>query len=148
MGGKTLVGISEDNVRSVRSFEIVPMPSQMSASMPETSAEQRVLDLVHLARQTFGDRDLEREVLALFEAQCRRLLPILAGAAAGRERGDAAHTLKGAARAVGAWRLAALADELETALAADAPEALDGLLARLDRAMRETQAAVALSRAA
>jgi HPt (histidine-containing phosphotransfer) domain-containing protein len=119
----------------------------MPAVIPETSAEQRVLDLVHLARQTFGDRDLEREVLALFEAQCRRLLPILAGAAV-RERGDAAHTLKGAARAVGAWRLAALADEFETALAAENPETLDALLARLERAMRETQAAVALSRAA
>jgi HPt (histidine-containing phosphotransfer) domain-containing protein len=137
------VGISEDNVHSVRSVENAPMP----AVMPETSAEQRVLDLVHLARQTFGDRDLEREVLALFEAQCRRLLPILAGAVA-RERGDAAHTLKGAARAVGAWRLAALADEFEMALAAENPETLGALLARLERAMRETQAAVALSRAA
>src|SRR5919107_6346009 len=112
------------------------------AAPPETSAEQRVLDLVHLARQTFGDRELEREVLALFEAQCRRLLPILAGAGRECERGDAAHTLKGAARAVGAWRLAALADELETALAAETPKGVDALLARLDGAMRETQAAV------
>jgi HPt (histidine-containing phosphotransfer) domain-containing protein len=119
-----------------------------TAPIPASLAEQRVLDLVHLARQTFGDRDLEREVLALFEAQCRRLLPILAGAGREGERSDAAHTLKGAARAVGAWRLAALADELETALATEAPESLDALLARLDRAMRDTQAAVALSRAA
>ena len=118
------------------------------ATPPETIAEQRVLDLVHLARQTFGDRDLEREVLALFEAQCRRLLPILAGAAAQGERSNAAHTLKGAARAVGAWRLAAVADEFEDALAADAPRQLEDLLARLERAMRETQAAVAVSRAA
>jgi HPt (histidine-containing phosphotransfer) domain-containing protein len=103
------VGISEDNVHSVRSVENAPMP----AVMPETSAEQRVL-----------------------------------GGAAARERGDAAHTLKGAARAVGAWRLAALADEFETALTAEQPETLGALLARLERAMRETQAAVALSRAA
>jgi len=136
-------GKAGDKVRIVRSSEVDSMPPPV----PESSAEQRVLDLVHLARQTFGDRDLEREVLALFEAQCRRLLPVLAGAGE-RERGDAAHTLKGAARAVGAWRLAAVVDEFETALGTDTPEALEARLARLDRAMRETQAAVALSRAA
>jgi HPt (histidine-containing phosphotransfer) domain-containing protein len=76
------------------------------------------------------------------------LLPVLAGAGAQGDRSDAAHTLKGAARAVGAWRLAAIADEFETALATGAPCTLDDLLARLDRAMRDTQAAVALSRAA
>src|SRR5215212_12029875 len=108
-------GKAGDKVRIVRSSEVASMPP----AVPESSAEQRVLDLVHLARQTFGDRDLEREVLALFEAQCRRLLPILAGAGREGERSDAAHTLKGAARAVGAWRLAALADELETALATE-----------------------------
>lgn len=109
-----------------------------------TSPEQRILDLVHLARQTFGDRGLERELLALFEEQCRRLLPVLAGRGAPAARSDAAHTLKGAARAVGAWRLAALADELEAALSGGTDaESLDPLLADLERAMRETRAVVA-----
>jgi HPt (histidine-containing phosphotransfer) domain-containing protein len=116
--------------------------------MPETSREARVLDLVHLARQTFGDRELERELLGLFEGQCRRLLPVLARGGPEADRVHAAHTLKGAARAVGAWRLAALADEFERALEGKAPDALDSLVGKLEGAVRETQAAVALGRAA
>ena len=108
------------------------------------SPEQRILDLVHLARQTFGDRDLERELLALFEQQCMRLLPVLTGSGPAGERGDAAHTLKGAARAVGAWRLAAVADQLEAALAGSSTApALDRLLADLERAVGDTRAAAA-----
>ena len=41
------------------------------------AADRRILDLTHLARQTFGDPALEREVLALFEQQCIRLLPLI-----------------------------------------------------------------------
>ena len=119
--------------------------------MTESCREARVLDLVHLARQTFGDRQLERELLGLFEGQCRRLLPVLTGARLGnpRDRADAAHALKGAARAVGAWQLAAVADELERALAEGAVEgAAAPLLGKLERALAETRAAVALGRAA
>ena len=116
--------------------------------MPDPSPEARVLDLVHLARQTFGDRELERELLGLFEAQCRRLLPVLARAAGFEDRAHAAHTLKGAARAVGAWRVAAVADEFERVLEGGAPDSIDAVVGKLERAMRDTQAAVALGRAA
>ncbi len=66
-----------------------------------------LLDRAHLEAQTFGDADLTREVLSLFEDQCRRLLPALAeeGRPAG-DRADLAHTLKGAALGVGAMRVA------------------------------------------
>ena len=108
------------------------------------TGQQRLLDLVHLARQTFGDRELERELLALFEEQCRRLLPVLAGCGPVTERSDAAHTLKGAARAVGAWRLAAIADTFESALQGEPDsESLEVVLGDLDRAMRDTRAAAA-----
>ncbi len=107
-------------------------------------SQRRILDLVHLARQTFGDRQLERELLALFEKQCLRLLPVLAGGAPVRDRGDAAHTLKGAARAVGAWRIASVAEELEQALAGERPgEALGQLIGDLERAVAETREAAA-----
>jgi HPt (histidine-containing phosphotransfer) domain-containing protein len=109
---------------------------------PAPDAERRILDLVHLARQTFGDRELERELLVLFEAQCRRLLPVLAGSGPAGERGDAAHTLKGAARAVGAWRIAAVAEGIEGALAAGPGSgAVAELVVDLERAVRETQEA-------
>jgi HPt (histidine-containing phosphotransfer) domain-containing protein len=109
-----------------------------------SAADRRLLDLTHLARQTFGDRALEREVLALFEQQCVRLLPLIVAGEDLTERADAAHTLKGAARAVGAWRIASLAGTLEEALddgrAAETLARLDG---KLEKAIAETRAALA-----
>lgn len=69
------------------------------------------VDLVHLSGQTMGDRALEAEVLRIFLSQA----PIWLGALAGgnRARKEAAHTLKGSARAIGAFRLAELAAEAE-----------------------------------
>jgi HPt (histidine-containing phosphotransfer) domain-containing protein len=75
-----------------------------------------VIDLVHLARQTGGDRDLEHELLALFADQCVKHLNTIRHAAAS-DGCDAAHTLKGAARAVGAWAVADAAEKVEHALA-------------------------------
>lgn len=86
------------------------------------------IDLVHLARQTFGSHDLEREVLALFVAQTRTLVARIA-AAEGEERAALVHRLKGSARGVGATRIAALAEALE-APSLDEAEAL-GLVAAL-----------------
>jgi HPt (histidine-containing phosphotransfer) domain-containing protein len=75
---------------------------------------ERTIDLVHLARMTFGDRSLEREVLQLFVRQSALLLGRLQEA---DTDGIAAlaHTIKGSARGVGAWRVAAEAEAVETA---------------------------------
>ena len=105
-------------------------------------SEQSILDLVHLARQTFGDRALGLELVALLEQQCLRLLPVLQGAPGGH-RSDAAHTLKGAARAVGAWRLARVAERLEEALEGRASEGLPAIMGDLERAVRATRDAAA-----
>lgn len=78
----------------------------------------RAIDLVHLARQTGGDEALEQELLALFADQCQRQIDIIREVADRMKCADAAHTLKGAARAVGAWNVADAADAVETALAA------------------------------
>ena len=113
--------------------------------MKAASADVRILDLAHLARQTFSDRALEREVLALFEQQCVRLLPLILAGEDLTERADAAHTLKGAARAVGAWRLASLAETFEGALDDGRPaETLSRLGLKLTKVVAETRAAVAL----
>ena len=115
-------------------------------SAPGTSPRRdaRVLDLVHLERQTFGDRRLEREVLALFEDQCDRLLPLMAAADPISARTDAAHTLKGAARAIGAWRVASLSETLETALdQGRSAETLRHLERKLAKALAEARAAIA-----
>ena len=78
----------------------------------------RPLDLVHLTRQTFGDKRLETELLRLFVRQAEQIERALEK---GPERGgqgdaDLLHLLVGSARAVGATRVAALAGEGEARL--------------------------------
>ena len=119
-------------------------PGWTAMNAASASDEPRILDLDHLARQTCGDGELERELLALFEQQCGRLLPLLGGESSAPERSDAVHTPKGAARAVGAWRIAALAEEVEHALrAGEACDRVRRLAGELDQAIRDTRAAIA-----
>ena len=111
--------------------------------MTGTSPAGQALDLVHLSAQTFGDRALERELLELFEQQCRRLLPAIAGRNAIMARADAAHTLKGAARAVGAERVAAIADAIEATVERGCEAAsLLRLVDELDLAVDEATVAI------
>jgi HPt (histidine-containing phosphotransfer) domain-containing protein len=111
--------------------------------MTGTRPSGQALDLVHLSAQTFGDRALEREVLDLFEQQCRRLLPAIADRSAIMARGDAAHTLKGAARAVGAERVAAIADAIEAAVERGSKEVgLLRLVGELELAVDEAAVAI------
>lgn len=77
------------------------------------SPHSRPIDLVHLANQTMGDKSLEIEILQMFSRQARRALHEIAVAdAAGTVA--AAHRLMGAARAVGASRVSAAAEQLES----------------------------------
>ena len=66
-----------ETLRSAPAGTIRTLPGSNRTS---SAAGRRLLDLTHLARQTFGDRALEREVLALFEQQCVRLLPLIVAA--------------------------------------------------------------------
>jgi HPt (histidine-containing phosphotransfer) domain-containing protein len=112
--------------------------------MSRARTDARILDLAHLDRQTFGDRGLESEVLALFSQQCDRLLPLIGARERRSERADAVHTLKGAARAIGAWRVAALCETIETALDETRPaETFARLHGKLEKAAAETRAAIA-----
>jgi HPt (histidine-containing phosphotransfer) domain-containing protein len=96
------------------------------------------IDFEHLDRMTFGDAGLEREVLTMFSAQSARLVHTLAAIPA--DASALAHTLKGSARAIGAFAVADAADLLEAAIAsgfdASAP------LAELDEAVAQAQAAI------
>lgn len=74
---------------------------------------ERPIDLVHLARQTLGDRALEQEILSLYVKQAQSLLERIRACGCGRDRADLAHTLKGSSRAVGAWQVAQAAEALE-----------------------------------
>jgi HPt (histidine-containing phosphotransfer) domain-containing protein len=75
---------------------------------------QTVFDRDHLERQTFGDVELKREVLSLFLRQCERLYELMQDATP-HERRDLCHTLKGSARAIGAFAVAEAVETLENA---------------------------------
>jgi HPt (histidine-containing phosphotransfer) domain-containing protein len=102
------------------------------------------IDHVHLERMTLGDRTLEREVLEIFVRQTAMTLERIAGAGAARTAA-AAHTLKGSARGIGAWRVAEAAERLEQAAtgAADAAAML-AAIAELEAASFETQLAIGM----
>jgi len=82
---------------------------------PPLAPDDGPIDFEHLKRMTLGDAGLEQEVLAMFSAQSAKLLDTLATLPA--ETGALAHTLKGSARAIGAFAVAEAAARLETALA-------------------------------
>ena len=91
---------------------------------PPLAPDDGPFDVEHLKRMTLGDVSLEHEVLAMFSAQSAQLLDMLATLPA--EAGALAHTLKGSAKAIGAFAVAEAATRLEATLAdgSDPAEAL------------------------
>jgi HPt (histidine-containing phosphotransfer) domain-containing protein len=105
-----------------------------------------IIDLVHLSRQTLGDAALESELLTLFKNQAQQFAKRLAGPSPhGDEkwRADLAHTLKGSARAVGAFRVARAAENYETAIRSRAAN-VDDSWRRLAKAIEVTEAEIAV----
>jgi HPt (histidine-containing phosphotransfer) domain-containing protein len=109
---------------------------------PPPAPVETAIDLEHLARMTFGERSLEAEVLTLFERQAAVLLAHMREAAP-HAVAAFAHTLKGSARGIGAWRVAEAADAVE--MDAIAPDAggVAGAVARLAAAVDEARAVIA-----
>ena len=106
--------------------------------MPQTP-----IDFDHLSRQTGGDHALERELLTLFAEQCVRHLRTIHVAEDVKARMDAAHTLKGAAQAVGAWMVAEAADAIERRLAAADQPGAEAAMDTLALAAAEARAVIA-----
>ena len=101
--------------------------------------ENLILDLSHLAEFTAGDEELEQHVLGLFAEHAPKYLKDLKAAGPDDWR-SVAHKLKGAARSIGAWRLAREAERVERMGRAAAEEAkrsetLEELGFRLDQLM-------------
>ena len=64
------------------------------------------VDLVHLSKQSLGDRALETEILMLFLSQSVLYLDRMTNASTKSERRLAAHTIIGSAKGIGAWTVA------------------------------------------
>ena len=102
----------------------------------EPAAPASAIDRRQLARMTFGDRSLEREVLQLFDRQAAILLERMRSGDAAAI-GSLAHTLKGSAAVIGAQRVARAADVAEFTAGASVAEcsrALDRLAQAVDEA--------------
>jgi HPt (histidine-containing phosphotransfer) domain-containing protein len=78
---------------------------------PPLVPDDGLIDTEHLRRMTLGDASLEREVLAMFSAQAVSLTGTLATLPS--NAAALAHTLKGSARAIGAFGVADAAEALE-----------------------------------
>jgi HPt (histidine-containing phosphotransfer) domain-containing protein len=102
-------------------------------------SSSRPVDLVHLSRYTLGERALEREVLELFCSQSSIYIERLHAARSDKDWKDAAHSLKGSATAIGAWRAAAAAASAE-ALSGEALSQARALrLSEIESSVREAE---------
>jgi HPt (histidine-containing phosphotransfer) domain-containing protein len=101
-----------------------------------------VIDQTHLERMTLGDRRLEREVLELFVRQTTIMLGRIVGAELALAAA-AAHTLKGSARGIGAWRVARAAELVENAANGEgrSTDSATGSAAAMDEAVTELKSA-------
>ena len=118
----------------------------MTAASLSTAAHYHqkpdAIDGDHLERMTLGDRRLEREVLELFVRQTGIMLNRIAGAEPALAAA-AAHTLKGSARGIGAWRVARAAEFLEQAASAFCGEAeVEDAIEELKAASLEASAVI------
>lgn len=99
----------------------------------------RPIDMVHLAKQTLGDKGLELEVLRMFDEMSRAYFGRIERSTSIEELLRHLHTLKGAAMGIGAGAIASLAAAAESELKAGTPlnpERIDDL----DMAVQECSA--------
>ena len=105
---------------------------------PPLAPDDGPIDFDHLKRMTLGDAGLEQEVLAMFAAQSAKLAGMLA--AMPSDAAALAHTLKGSARAIGAFAVADAAAGLEAAIAGGSDPS--DSLAELGDAVAQARAAI------
>jgi HPt (histidine-containing phosphotransfer) domain-containing protein len=105
---------------------------------PPLAPDDGPIDIAHLRRMTLGDAALEREVLSMFSAQAARLVKALA--AFPPDASALAHTLKGSARAVGAFALGDAAAHLETLIKTGGN--IEEALSELDDAVTDARDAI------
>jgi HPt (histidine-containing phosphotransfer) domain-containing protein len=102
-----------------------------------------VIDTEHLSRMTLGELSLQREVLALFDRQADMLLPRIRGGAPAMAAASA-HTLKGSAVGIGAFKVARAVEQVEQAQSLENRDAqIDAAVATLAAVLEEAKAEIA-----
>jgi HPt (histidine-containing phosphotransfer) domain-containing protein len=124
--------------RAIRT-QVMPLHLERIQWMPSPplAPDDGPIDFEHLRRMTLGDASLEQEVLAMFAAQSASLAGTLVTMPPNAPA--LAHTLKGSARAIGAFAVADAAARLEAVIASGADPADE---------LSELAGAVALARTA
>jgi HPt (histidine-containing phosphotransfer) domain-containing protein len=103
------------------------------------------IDLEHLAKYTGGEKALNDEILRLFDGQISTMVAELNGLVAGQDAKrwrEIAHTIKGAARGVGAFEMGEAAAKAEPVNPADSAQA-QAALQKLEREAETVRAFIA-----
>ena len=95
-------------------------PKQAAVSNVDGGSVEAVVDLAHLDQYTLGDHSLQVELLQLFRAQLKDQTEELVSCADEAVWKSAVHTLKGAARSIGAGQVGAVAEAMELVPYSDA----------------------------
>ena len=120
-------------------------PAGKTSSSPQHASEapdSAVLDLEHLDHHTFNDSHLRDELLAMFAHQVAEQLALLSACNDHAEWLVATHTMKGSARAVGAWTICKVAENLEALPEISWREEKTAGLERLSEAIKDCLAAI------
>ena len=112
----------------------------MTAGQTPAAAVTLAIDRGHLAHVTFGDRNLEREVLLLFDRQAVLLIARMRTSNPSAVA-TLAHTLKGSATGIGARAVAHAAEAAELASSQGAAEC-DLAVQHLATAVDEARCAI------
>lgn len=105
-------------------------PKQAAANNVDGGSVEAVVDVAHLDQYTLGDLSLQAELLQLFRVQLKNQTEELVSCADAELWKSAVHTLKGAARSVGAGPVGDVAEAMEMVEFSDAA-ARAALLSRL-----------------
>jgi HPt (histidine-containing phosphotransfer) domain-containing protein len=141
----------ENLVRAVWDLRVTDsdMPAGDSLDGQGGASNAVPIDLAHLRRYTMGDSGLELEILGLFADQLPITIDALLNAPSQKDWAMAAHTLKGSARAVGAWPLATIAEGAERLHGLPDANVRRAVVRRLETAADEAREYIAsLARAA
>ena len=134
-----MAGISTKTGRTAAGDRAIEVAETVA---PPLAPAEQAIDLAQLSRMSLGERNLEREVLTLFDLQAGILLQRMTSEEP-KYVAALAHTLTGSARGVGAWKVAAAAEAVERLASGPAPVVLINAMNRLSAAVTEAQAAIA-----
>ncbi len=95
-------------------------PKQAAANNVDGGSVKAIVDLAHLDQYTLGDLSLQSELLQLFRIQLKNQTEELVSCADVTIWKSAVHTLKGAARSVGAAQVAEVTEAMEMVVFSDA----------------------------